>query len=241
MGRRRVIAAGMLCCAAATLPAAAADRPESAPLPQWLLFSGADASIRSTTGWIGGEYAADGLDKSGLRLRGVIGSGSYRTGHPSLSAADINVDKRFATFSVGHGWVAPTWRAAVFAGTDLDARSPDVAGAAPGDRGTRLGATLGAELWATPSPAVQVTASLGVATTRSSWAFRTGICHRIGSLCLGADAASIGDAAGSELRLGAAVAGLSLGALEMRIGGGLARKNDGDRGCYGYLSAWQRF
>jgi hypothetical protein len=242
MGRLWVAPVAALGCLGPTLPVLAADPAAPAVVPpHWLLFSGIEGSVQSASGWAGADHAAAGLDSDGLRLRGITGYGRYRTGHPTLPGADIEVDKRIAALMAGHAWVAASWRAGVFAGGEVDARTPSDAAARPGDRGTRGGVAVNAELWAAPAPAVEITASAGLGTARGWWAVRASACARIGAACLGADAEAIGDPAGTELRLGAVATGLSLGALELRLIGGIAWKDDGDSGSYGFLTVWQRF
>jgi hypothetical protein len=231
-----------LCCATVAAPASAEGQVAPAsPPPRWLVFSGTEASIRSITGWAGADHAPAGLDADGVRVRGVVGSGRYRAGHPTVPSADIVVDKRIAMLSVGRTWAAPDWQARLFAGGEVDARAPSEPGASSADRGTRSGATLGVELWATPMPGLQLTADAGFGTARSAWAVRASLCHRIGALCLGVDGAATGDSAGSEVRFGVALAGLSFGAMEVRLVGGFARKDGGEGGSYGFISVWQRF
>lgn len=242
MGRCWISPASALCCLAFGSSAHAADQaPPASSLPRWLLFSGTDAAIRSVSGWLGADFAPDGLDSTGPRLRGVAGFGSYRAGHPTLSGVDIGVEKHTATVSFGHAWITPLGRAALFAGGELDARAPDDAAAASSDRGTRGGAAVSAEVWAAPTPDIQATASTGFGTARSSWAVRASVCSWIGSLCLGQEAAAVGDLAGSELRFGIAITGLSFGATETRLAGGFARKTDGEDGGYGFITVWRRF
>jgi hypothetical protein len=231
-----------MCCVAAGTPANAEGQAAPAPPPpRWLVFSGMDASVRSATGWAGADFAATGLDADGVRFRGLAGFGRYRAGHPTVPGADIAVDKHIAMVSVGRTWVGPQGQASLFAGGEVDARVPSDDAAPAADRGTRFGPALAAELWATPTPELQFTAAAGFGAARSAWAVRASLCHRIGPVCLGPDGAAIGDPAGSEVRFGVALAGVSIGAIEMRLAGGFARKGDGEGGNYGFITVWQRF
>lgn len=242
MGRLWNAHVAAFCCAAAGTPAAAGERAApAAPPPRWLVFSGSDVSVRSATGWAGGDLADQGLDADGLRLRGVAGYGHYQSGHPTRPGADITVQKQFATVSAGRTWVTSHGQLSLFAGGEVDARRPDDDAATRRDRGLHYGPAVNAELWAMPAPDLQVTAAAGFGMARSAWTLSASLCHRIGWLCLGPEAGALGDPAGSEVRFGVALAGLSIGAIEMRLAAGIARKDDGEGGRYGFLTVWQRF
>lgn len=218
--------------------ASAADGPPA--LPAWLLFSGFDASSQAYAAWAGLDYAPGGLDADGLRLRAVATAGGYRTSRAGSSALDTTVAKQTATAAVGHAWITPTRRIALFAGGEFDSRDPG-GSAAAADRGQRGGAYVAAELWTEPVPGVQVAASASAGTARSAWAVRATACRVIGTLCLGPDVAALGDETGSEVRLGLGVSGLTVGPIKMRLAGGYAAKDDGTGGPYGFVSLWQRF
>lgn len=242
MGRMRSAHVAALCGVAAGMSAGAEERAAPvAPPAHWLVFSGTEASVRSATSWAGGDFAVLGLDADGIKIRGVAGYGHYQSGHPTRPGAGIAVQKRFATVSVGRSWGTPHGQLSIFAGGEVDVRWPDDDAATRRDRGLHYGPAVSAELWATPTPDLQVTAAAGFGMARSAWAVRAGFCHRVGWLCLGPEGAAIGDPAGSEVRFGVALAGLSIGAIEMRLAAGVAQKDDGEGGRYGFLTVWQRF
>jgi hypothetical protein len=237
--------AAVLCCMVAAVDAVAAEDapPSPSPLPSWLIFSGAEATGRVANGWIGADYAPDGIDRSGLRVRAAGSAGGYLTSHPDDSAADITVRKETATLAAGYGWITPSRRTALFIGGEVDAREPDHPAVPSSDRGTHWGVAIAGELWAAPSPLVQVMASASYGSARASWALRAAACGRIAGICLGPETAAVGDAAGSEFRFGLAVSGLSVGPFETRLAAGVAHdvEGDADTSAYGLASVWRRF
>lgn len=228
------------------VPAFAADAPAGAPgvaqaagaaareVEHALLFAGTD--LRRTDSFLYGGFvlAEDGLDRDGLTLKLVAGSGTYGyfAGSTEISAVQASV-------SLMPGWtvVRDGFQARVFAGLDLQHQRLDPEDPGNRLRGTHAGARVAAELWWEPMPDMMAKAAATWTSVGTSYALDGAVGWRVletfyGGFYAGPEAQAFGDGGYRQIRIGVHLTAFRVIATDCTLGLGWARDNDGHAGPY---------
>jgi hypothetical protein len=217
----------------------AADMPmhsKAAPLPERIeygnLFFGADwNSHKSLAGYMGMLYAPSGMHQSGLRLAGfgLIGHYEYHS--------DIDLFKgNFVSADAMAGWSHVfSYGALTFLGgvnyQDHRVRPNDPSNPV---QGSKAGAKIQGDLWLNPTPS---TLLYGLASY--STAFDTYYIHGKwgydifkSKTFFGPEVIALGNDRTDQVRLGAHLTGISVGAAKLNISGGWMKERGEGGGAY---------
>lgn len=226
------LAALMVAPASATSPA---PTTAGADIERTLLFSGSD--LWHTGGFLyGGFLWSDlGLDRDGLVIKYLAGTGTYRyfSGAQEIAAAQI-------VTSVMPGWsfVKDKFQLRVFGGVDLQQHwhSPDDPSSRL--RGSAFGLRFGLETWWEPVPGETMTrAAASWSTVGTSYGVEAAVGWRVlerfhGGFYVGPELQALGDGDYRQIRLGAHMTALRLGTLEWSAGAGVTTDSDSRTGPY---------
>ena len=244
---------------AACLGCAGGVRADERDEVRTVLFGSLDAG-RSTFVSAGAKYAPDGVDRDGVVALATLGYGTRTErdwwGDPRAAAGGrpprVSRHTVLAGAVAGRQWMHDWGVVAVFAGPELAFEVLD----SPGTKrlpAPRLGARVQAELWARPSEATLVTATLiagtarGSAWGRVSWGMQVAALQGagLGAAYLRPEAALYADLAGyRKWSLGLHATDVALPAalpadLRLRVSAGWVYEEQIRRpGVYGTLTAW---
>jgi hypothetical protein len=197
---------------------------------QWLFFSGSDAWRNGAFTHDGFFYAHQGVNSDGPVFKLLLNGGLYRY----RSNGQMFVARHLGAAALP-GWRFKRQRLEVtlFAGLDLQNHItyPNDPGAMLS--GTRGGLRGGLDIWYEPFDTAMLSGSLSLSTVGLSYSARAAGGWKLFDLFwIGPEAHAFGDSQYRQLRAGAHITSLRLGAYEWSVGVGWVRDSDDRDGFY---------
>lgn len=234
--------------------AVAGDEPDGiAPLPAFqanaaperttlMLLSGLDLWRNGAFLHGGVLWSPDGLDRDGVVLKAVFGSGRYRYYSGALGK-DVTGDVYSASLLTGWRFTHGTFVATVFGGPDWQRHrlTPDDPGA--GLRGAQFGGRAGFELWYEPSAQTMVAADASATTIGPSYSAQLRLGWKmLGRYYVGPEASAFAfDDNYRQFRLGLHITSYRTGWAEWSAGFGWATDSDDRSSPYGRIGVIGRY
>jgi hypothetical protein len=216
----------ILACVLTALPAVAAE--ESTEDVRTVLFGSLDAG-RSTFVNAGAKRALAGsLDQDGPVALATVGYGA-RFERPVAGGPLALRQTTLGSALIGYQWAFPWGVAAGFVGAEASYERLTARWGAR-DNGLAAGVRVQGELWAHPSEATLVTASLVLGSSRLDLWSRIALGYRIfDGVFVGPEVATYATDTYRKWQVGLHATGLQIGQFGLRLSGGYLREEQSDR------------
>ncbi|HEV7881397.1 MAG TPA: cellulose biosynthesis protein BcsS [Bradyrhizobium sp.] len=239
------VAAAVLACGSRAL--AQALEPDPPPsdglrggtnVERGLLYAGFDIWRFGRAAYGGFYWAPDGLNNDGFITRLFVSRGVERY---DAGSRRFTTDIIRAAPLAGWRFSQGTLELKMFAGPELESRTPtpDVPTAAY--RGTHIGARAAAELWWEPMPDMMLTSAFSASTNATSHSARAAAGWRVlDRLWAGPEISASSDDFSTQVRIGGHLTGFRLGALEWSAAIGYLTDSYHRGGIYGRIGVLTR-
>jgi hypothetical protein len=206
-----------------------------------LLFSTTDLWRHGAFAHSGAFFAPQWLDREGVVVKLMFGTGTYRYVSGALGNVDVTGRQISAAVLPGFRFIRGALTMAVFAGPEIQHHRLSRSDPSASLNGLYLGLRLGFDLWYQPTDLTLVTADASVSTIGFGYSARlAGGLRLFDQFYFGPEAQAFAGGNYRQYRVGVHVTALQTGLYEWGAGLGWALDNDKRSGAYGKLGVLTR-